>query len=123
MTLPGFRHSTLATINYANESLKAIGASSAELSTLLNGSPLNAAGGSVGVLPVLGLIASIQAKDPIGAAMSIGVMWQGAPFLTTNPVGWALIAAKHPQSHPLRRWPARCMGRGQGHVRRGLHQR
>ena len=25
--------------------------------------------------------------------MSIGVMWQGAPFLTTNPVGWALIAA------------------------------
>jgi VCBS repeat-containing protein len=44
-------------------------------------------------LPGLGLINAIKNDDPIGAAMSIGTMIQGSAFLTTNPLGWALLAA------------------------------
>ena len=48
--------------------------------------------GGTGVLPAIGLITSIKAKDPIGVAMSVGVLLDGAVFLTT-PLGWVLMAA------------------------------
>jgi Ca2+-binding RTX toxin-like protein len=96
-------NSTLSTINYANiainTSLNSAGqlvwasAGASSLNTFLNGPANGIAGGAVGVLPAIGLVASIKAEDPIGIAMSLGTMIQGAPFLTSNPIGWCLIAA------------------------------
>lgn len=86
-------NATLSTISFSNQLLLANGAGSAALNTFLNGPVNGVAGGSVGVLPALGLVASIKAKDPIGAAMSIGAIWEGSAFLTSNPVGWALMGA------------------------------
>ncbi|MGH6640326.1 MAG: hypothetical protein ACREBY_17220, partial [Polaromonas sp.] len=85
-------NASLSSINYANEFLKGTAAYSPELAGFLNGSGGGLlGGGSVGVLPALGLIASIEAGDPIGAAMSIGTLINPA-FLST-PVGWVLIGA------------------------------
>ncbi len=84
-------NASLSTLSFVNQQF--IGNST--LGTFLNGSPggLSAAGGTVGVLPVLGLIGAIKARDPIGAAMSIGVMWKGSAFITSTPVGWVLLGA------------------------------
>jgi Ca2+-binding RTX toxin-like protein len=92
---------TLSTINYFNDKLPYLFTGNAAtqplsqgLSEVLNGTPLSSiAGGSIGVLPALGLITAIKNDDPIGAAMSIGTMIEGAAFLTTNPIGWVLLAA------------------------------
>jgi len=97
-------NASLSTVSFANITLNGEITTAGELvfptaggglNTFLNGSAggLQATGGTVGVLPVLGLIASIKAKDPIGAAMAIGTMWQGSAFLLSNPVGWVLLAA------------------------------
>lgn len=90
--------STLSTVNFVNQTLlgkaSAAALGSPALDGLLNGTPLNSiGGGSIGVLPALGLITAIKNDDPIGAAMSIGTMIQGSAFLTSNPIGWALLAA------------------------------
>ena len=92
---------TLSTINYFNDKLPYLFTGNAAtqplsqgLSEVLNGTPLNSvAGGMPGALAALGLITAIKNDDPIGAAMSIGTMIQGSAFLTTNPIGWALLAA------------------------------
>jgi hypothetical protein len=92
---------TLSTINYVNDKLPYLFTGNAAtqplnqaLSEVLNGTPLNSVvGGSIGVLPALGLITAIKNDDPIGAALSIGTMIEGAAFLTTNPLGWVLLAA------------------------------
>jgi VCBS repeat-containing protein len=81
---------TLNTLNYVNQTI----VGSAGVNTFLNGSAGGlAAGGTVGVLPILGLVNAIRNDDPIGAAMSIGTLIQGSAFLTTNPIGWVLLAA------------------------------
>jgi Ca2+-binding RTX toxin-like protein len=94
-------NAALSAISYGNIALNgafeagrlvAFTGAGGSINTFLNGSGGLAAGGSVGVLPVLGLVASIKSEDPIGIAMSIGTMIQGSAFLAT-PVGWALIAA------------------------------
>ena len=86
---------TLGAVNYVNQTF-ATGSAAAlnlPLNTFLNGSGTGLlAGGSVGALPVLGLIVAIKTGDPIGAAISIGTMLQGSAFLLTNPLGWALLA-------------------------------
>lgn len=90
--------STLSTVNYVNQTLLSSASTQAlgnhALDGVLNGTPFTStAGGSIGVLPALGLVVAIKNGDPIGAAMSIGTMMQGAAFLTTNPIGWVLLAA------------------------------
>ncbi len=86
-------NASLTAFNYANEAFSIVGGTGGAVSTFLNGPVNGIAGGSVGVIPALGLVASIKAEDPIGIAMSLGTMIEGAPFLTTNPVGWCLIGA------------------------------
>jgi len=82
---------TLNTLNYANQALLASGAGNAALSGVLNGSGAGLVGGSVGVLPVIGLITAIKSEDPIGIATSLVALYN--PALYTTPVGWAILAA------------------------------
>ena len=84
-------NASLSAINFGNEFLKGTAAYSPELASFLNGSGGGLLSGTPGVLPALGLIAAIEAGDPIGAAMSIGTLINPA-FLST-PVGWVLIGA------------------------------
>src|SRR5262249_8031234 len=82
---------TLNSLNFVNQTF--IG--NASLNTALNGTGL--INGAPGVLPAIGLISAIEAKDPIGIAQSaIGLF---NPYLLYNPatgftpLGWVLIAA------------------------------
>jgi Ca2+-binding RTX toxin-like protein len=78
--------STLSTVNYVNQTLLSNASTAAlgnpALSGVLNGTPLTAAaGGTVGVLPALGLISSINNGDAVGATQSLSAIFLGA----TNP--------------------------------------
>ncbi|MDO8767168.1 MAG: hypothetical protein Q7K57_00355, partial [Burkholderiaceae bacterium] len=94
-------NATLSAINYANIAINASattgafvgGSAAAGLNSALNGGAGGLMSGTLGVLPALGLIMSIQNGDPVGIAMSMGTLIQGSAFLLTNPIGWVLIGA------------------------------
>ncbi len=80
-------YATLSTVNYVNSALITNGlGGSSNLAGILNGGS-----GTVGVLPALGLIASVKAGDPIGIAQSIGTLLN--PGFLTTPLGIFLIGA------------------------------
>jgi hypothetical protein len=88
-------NATLSSINYANIAINgtvtaaggitfAAGSTAGSVNTFLNGGS-----GSIGVLPALGLVASIKAGDPIGVAQSVGTLIN--PGFLTTPLGIFLI--------------------------------
>ncbi len=82
---------TASTLNFVNQTF--IG--NTALGTTLNGTGL--ANGVPGVLPALGLISAIKAKDPVGMVQSSIALFNPAllynPALGFTPLGWVMLAA------------------------------
>ncbi|UUZ65413.1 hypothetical protein LP417_13305 [Polaromonas sp. P1-6] len=90
---------TLGSLNFVNQTLIYNGLGNTALNTALNGSGL--VGGVPGILPALGLLSAIKAKDPIGMAQSaIALINPGLLFSAgaVTPLGWVLIGASILQS-------------------------
>lgn len=82
-------------LNFANQTLIKQGLGSSALNTTLNGTGF-ANGGTVGVLPAIGLISSIEAGDPIGIAQSCIALYNPALLFSSGvgftPLGWFFVA-------------------------------
>lgn len=87
---------TLNAANTVNNLFQGTPVYSEGLSTFLNGSTTTGVSG-VGAIAASNLVSAVRNEYPIGVATSLGTLIEGASFLTSNPVGWALLGQRSPK--------------------------